>query len=219
MRRTLVIAWLALVAFPAFAGATTAARTGLRMTLRICGASACVTVKTKDSRLYRRLFYPRSSSPLPPPVGAFYVLEFRFEGAPHAQSGWYVPSSHTTRWLEPHPTDWATLSRRGAAFLQHHLPAGPPHAAPRPVRVTVAQRRVHDTSPYVHVFDRFAPAPLPGPGARWISIRAVWPAGTPWRFERAELSALPAKRVLARPGGWFRIPIALAKTITRDAHA
>jgi hypothetical protein len=46
----------------------------------------------------------------------------------------------------------------------------------------------------------------------------VWPAGTPWRFEHTELSALPARHVLARPGGWYRIPVAFAKVIARDAQ-
>lgn len=218
-RHSAAFAVAAFIVLSAFTDTTTAAQTNVRETLRICGASACVTVKTTGSRLYSRLFDVRSSSPLPPPAGAFYVLKLWVEGAPLAQNGWYVPSSDATRWLDPHPSDWTRLGRRGVAFFQQHFPAGPPHRAPRPARVTVAHRRVRDTSAYMHVFDRYPRGSIPGPGAHWISIRVVWPSGTPWRFEHAALSALPAKRVLARPGGWFRIPTALAKAIARDAHS
>ena len=108
--------------------------------------------------------------------------------------------------------------RRGTAFLRNHLPAGPPHRAPRPVRVTVALRHVRDRAPYAHVFDHFPQAPIPGRNAHWISVRVAWPAGTPWRYEHAGLSVLPSRRTLARPGGWYRIPLAFAKVIARDAR-
>lgn len=170
------------------------------------------------SRLQPLVFDLRGSSRLPPPAGAFYVLKLRVEGAPRVQAGWYVPSSHTTRWLIPAPSEWTKLRRRGIAFFQQHLPDGPPHRAPRPVRVAVANRRMTDTAPYAHVFDRLPRTSIPGPGAHWISIRAVWPVGTPWRFEHAKLFAVPSRRILARPGGWFRVPIAFAKVIARDAH-
>jgi hypothetical protein len=77
---------------------------------------------------------------------------------------------------------------------------------------------VHDTAPYAHVFDRFPEAPGPPPDAHWVVLRVVWPAGTPWRFEHDELLAAPARRVLARPGGSFRIPATFAQAIARDAR-
>lgn len=197
---------------------TTAARADLRATLRICGTRTCSTVKTTLMRLPPIAIDGPGASPLPPPAGAFYVLKLSVEGAPHVQTGWYVPSSHTTRWLIPRPSQWTKLRRRGVAFMQRHSPAGPPHSAPRPVRVTVARRRVHDTAPYAHVFDRFPEAPGPPPNAHWVFLRIVWPVGTPWRFEHAELLVAPAKRVLARPGGSFRIPAAFARVIARDAQ-
>jgi hypothetical protein len=201
----------------AFAGPTTAA-TDVRATLRICGARECATVKKTLMRLHALAVYGRGSSRLPPPVGAFYVLELSVDGAPRVQKGWYVPSSHTTRWLVPAPSEWTKLTRRSAAFMQQHLPEGPPHRAPRPVRVAVAHRRVRDTAPYAHVFDRFPAAPGPPPNARWVTLRVTWPVGTPWRFEHTEEFALPSRRILARPGGWFRIPVAFARVIARDAH-
>lgn len=196
---------------------STAARTDVRATLQVCGARACATVKTTTSQLDPYLF-DRHSSHLPPPARAFYVLKLSVEGAPRVQKGWYVPSSHTTRWLIPRPSDWTKLRRRGVAFLRRHLPGGPPHRAPRPVRVNVANRRVRDRAPYAHVFDHFPEAPIPPRNAHWIWVRVVWPAGTPWRFEQAGLNVLPSRRTLARPGGWFRIPVAFAGVIARDAR-
>ena len=202
--------------FLGFTGGT-AAQTDVRATLRICGGRACTTVKTTLSRL-DLLSLDRNASPLPPPASAFYTLTLSVDGAPRVQKGWYVPSSRTARWLVPAPSDWTKLRRRAVAFLRQHLPAGPPHRAPRPVRVVVAHRSVHDTAPYAHVFDGFPQAPGPPPSVRWITVRVTWPAGTPWRFEHDELVVAPAKRVLARPGGSFRIPAAFAKVIARDAH-
>lgn len=199
-------------------GSTTAARADVRATLRVCGAHACTTLKKTTSRLQPLLFGVRSSSPLPPPASAFYTLKLWVEGAPRVQKGWYVPSSRTTRWLIPGPSEWTKLRQRAAAFLRQRLPAGPPHRAPRPVRVVVAQQSVRDTAPYTHVFDGFPKAPGPPRNVHWVFVRIVWPVGTPWRFEHDELSASPAKRVLARPGGWFRIPAAFAQVIGRDAH-
>jgi len=86
------------------------------------------------------------------------------------------------------------------------------------VRVTVALRHVRDRAPYAHVFDHFPQAPIPGRNAHWISVRVAWPAGTPWRYEHAGLNVLPSRRTLARPGGWYRIPLAFAKVIARDAR-
>jgi hypothetical protein len=197
---------------------STAARADIRATLQVCGARACTTAKTTMSRISRTLFGRSSSSALPPPARPFYVLKLSVEGAPRVQRGWYVPSSHTTRWLVPHPSEWMKLRRRGTAFMRRHLPAGPLHSAPRPVRVTVAHRLVHDTAPYAHVFDRFPQAPIPPPNAHWIWVRVVWPARTPWRYEHAGLNVVPSQRTLARPGGWYRIPLAFAEVIARDAR-
>jgi hypothetical protein len=86
------------------------------------------------------------------------------------------------------------------------------------VRVVVGHRLARDTKPYAHVFDRFPEAAGPPPEVRWISLRVVWPASTPWRFEHAVLSVTPARRVLARPGGWVRIPAAFAQVVARDAR-
>lgn len=196
---------------------SSAARANVRATLQVCGAHACTTLKTTSSWLSPTLFDVRSSSALPPPARAFYALRLSVEGAPRVQKGWYVPSSRTSRWLVPHPSKWTELGRRGAAFLRKQLPAGPPHRAPRPVRVTVAQRHVQDRAPYAHVFDHFLPAPMPRRNAHWISVQVAWPAGTPWRYEHAGLHVLPSRRTLARPGGWYRIPLAFAKAIARDA--
>jgi hypothetical protein len=102
--------------------------------------------------------------------------------------------------------------------MRRHVPAGPAHRAPLPQRVTVAKRRVTDTAPYAAVFDRFRQAPIPPASARWIGVRVLWPGGNPWRFERAGLNVVPARRVLARPGGWYRIPLAFARVIARDAR-
>ena len=197
---------------------STAARANVRATLQVCGARTCTTLDTTTSRLSPTLFGARSSSALAPPARAFYVLKLFVEGAPRVQKGWFVPASRTTRWLVPHPSEWTKLGRRGTAFLRKHLPAGPPHRAPRPVRVTVALRHVRDRAPYAHVFDHFPQAPIPGRNAHWISVRVAWPAGTPWRYEHAGLNVLPSRRTLARPGGWYRIPLAFAKVIARDAR-
>jgi hypothetical protein len=206
-----------LVASTAVVGATSAAA-DVRATLRVCGALSCTTVKTTLTRLPPIAVDGRGASSLPPPARAFYVLKLSVEGAPRLQTGWYVPSSHTTRWLIPGPSEWTKLRRRGTAFMQLHLPDGPPHHAPRPVRVTVARRRVRAPAPYAHVFDRFPRAPGPPPNARWITIRVAWPRGTPWHFEHADVFALPARRILVRPGGWFRIPAAFARVIARAVH-
>lgn len=205
-----------LVALAAFAGATAAAP-DVGATLRVCGARDCATLKTTVARL-RIVIDGHGSSPLPPPAGAFYVLKLSVEGAPRVQKGWYVPSSRTTRWLIPAPSKWTKLRRRGAAFMQQHLPPGPPHLAPRPVRVVVANRPVLLKTPYAHVLDRFPEAPGPPPNARWITVRVTWPVGTPWRFEHTNVFVLPSRRILARPGGWFFIPAAFARVIARDAH-
>jgi hypothetical protein len=197
---------------------STAARTNVRATLQVCGARACTTLKTTMSRISPTVFGARGSSALPPPARAFYVLKLSVEGAPRVQTGWYVPSSHTTRWLNPRPSRWTKLRRRGAAFLRRHLPAGPPHRAPRPVRVTVAHRLVHDRAPYARVFDHFRRAPILPASAHWIGLRVSWPAGTPWRFEHAGLNVVPSRRVLARPGGWYLIPLEFARVIAKDAR-
>gem|GEM_PF-2728851 len=86
------------------------------------------------------------------------------------------------------------------------------------MRVVVGHRLARDTRPYAHVFDRFPEAAGPPRGVRWISLRVVWPAGTPWRLEHGMLSVTPARRVLARPGGWVRIPAAFARVVARDAR-
>lgn len=195
-----------------------AAPTTTRATLQVCGASACRTLKTTMSRLSRTVLGVRGSTALPPPARTFYVLELSVEGAPRVQRGWYVPSSRTTRWLVPHPSRWTKLGRRGAVFMRRHVPTGPAHRAPRPLRVTVAQRRVTDTAPYAHVFDHFGRAPIPPASAHWIGVRVRWPADSPWRFEHAGLNVVPSRRVLARPGGWYRIPLAFARVIARDAR-
>lgn len=197
---------------------STAARTNICATLQVCGARACTTLRTTTSRISPTLFGVRGSSALPPPARDFYVLKLSVEGAPRVQTGWYVPSSHTTRWLVPRPSEWTKLGARGVTFMRRRLPAGPPRRAPHPVRVTVAHRRVHDRAPYAHVFDHFPKSPVPPPNAHWIWARVVWPAGTPWRFEHAGLNLLPSRRILARPGGWFRIPVAFARVIARDAR-
>jgi len=208
---------LGTLAFLALTGGT-AAGAEMKATLRVCGAHACTTIKTAASRLQPLTFDDSRSSPRPPPARPFYVLKLRVEGAPHVQTGWYIPSSHTTRWLIPKPSEWTKLRRRGTAFLQAHLPAGPPRRAPRPVRVVVGHRLARVTAPYAHVFDRFPPAPVPPPNAHWIVLHVLWPVGTPWWFEHDEIIDAPAKRVLGRPGGWFRIPITFANVISRDAH-
>lgn len=197
---------------------STGALANVRATLQVCGARACTTLKTNTSRLSPTLFGVRSSSHLPPPARAFYVLKLSVEGAQRVQRGWYVPSSHTTRWLVPHPSQWTKLGRRGAAFMRRHVPSEAAHRAPLPVRVTVARRHVTDTAPYAHVFDHFRQAPIPPASARWIGVRVWWPAGSPWRFEHAGLNVVPSRRTLARPGGWYRIPPALAWVIARDAR-
>lgn len=214
--RWLAVAVATVIALLSPAGST-AARASVRATLEVCGARACATVKTTTARLDPFLF-PRNSSHLPPPARAFYVLKLSVEGAPRVQRGWYVPASHTTRWLVPHPSPWTKLGRRGAAFMRRHVPGGAAHRAPLPVRVTAAQRRVTDTAPYAHVFDHFRQAPIPPAGVHWIGIRVVWPAGSPWRFEHAGLNVVPSRRVLARPGGWYRIPLTFARVIARDAR-
>lgn len=216
-RRLVVLAVGTLVALTAVVGASSAAA-DVRATLRVCGALRCTTLKTTVTRLPALMVEGRGSSPLPPPVRAFYVLKMSVEGAPRVQRGWYVPSSHTTRWLNPAPSEWTKLRPRGTAFMERHLPAGPPHHAPRPVRVTVAHRSVHDKAPYAHVFDRFPEVSGPPPKAHWITIRVAWPVGTPWQFEHAEVLAVPLRRILARPGGSFRIPVAFAGVIGRDAY-
>lgn len=216
LRGLATIAVGALGALTAFAGATNAA-SDVRATLRVCGARECATVKSTVARL-PTLSVEGAGSALPPPARPFYVLELSVEGAPHVQKGWYVPSSHTTRWLLPAPSTWTTLRPRASAFMQRHLPEGPPHRAPRPVRVVVARRSVVRTAPYAHVFDRLPEAPGPPPHARWITIRVTWPAGTPWRYEHTDVFALPSRRILARPGGWFFIPAAFADVIARDAQ-
>ena len=170
------------------------------------------------SRLSGTVLAVRGSTALPPPARAFYVLKLSVEGAARVQRGWFVPSSHTTRWLVPQPSKWTKLGRRGTAFMRRHVPAGPPRRSPQPVRVTVAERRVTDTAPYAHVFDHFRQAPIPPASAHWIGVRVLWPAGSPWRFEHARLEVLASRRVLARPGGWYRIPLALATVIARDAR-
>lgn len=223
LRRTVVrsrLVTVALVVGTAFmvGPSTTAARADVRATLRICGTQSCTTVKTTLLRLPPIVVDGRGSSSLPPPAGVFYVLKLTAEGAPRVQRGWYVPSSETTRWLIPAPSKWTKLRPRGAAFFRHHLPPGPPHRTPRPVRVVVAQRPVQDTAPYTHVFDRFPELPGPPPNVRWVTVRVTWPVGTPWRYEHDELIVAPAKRVLARPGGSFRIPVAFAQVIARDAQ-
>jgi hypothetical protein len=199
-------------------GGSSAAPAHARATLQVCGARACTTVKTTMSRLSRTVLGVRGSTALPPPARAFYVLKLSVEGTPRVQRGWYVPSSHSTRWLVPRPSRWAKLGRRGAAFMRRHVPEGPAHHAPRPVRVTVAQRRVGNTGPYAHVFDHFPPAPIPSASAHWVGVRVVWPAGSPWRFEHAGLNVVASRRVLARPGGWYRIPLAFARLIAREAR-
>jgi hypothetical protein len=209
---------LALVLAFLTSGTSNAAPTNIRARLQVCGARKCTTLDTTTSRISDTLFGVRGSSHLPPPARAFYVLKLSIEGAPRVQRGWYVPASRTTRWLVPHPSRWTKLGRRGAAFMRRHVPAGPAHRSPLPVRVTVAQRRVADTAPYAHVFDRFRRAPIPPPGAHWIGVHVVWPAGSPWRFEHAGLNVVPSRRTLARPGGWYRIPLAFARVIARDAR-
>ncbi|MFL5959633.1 MAG: hypothetical protein ACJ75G_05105 [Gaiellaceae bacterium] len=86
------------------------------------------------------------------------------------------------------------------------------------MRVVVGHRLVHDTAPYAHVFDRFPPAPGPPPHTHWVFLRLRWPVGTPWRYEHAGIDVSPSTRVLAREGGWFRIPAAFAKVVARDAR-
>jgi hypothetical protein len=103
--------------------------------------------------------------------------------------------------------------------MRLHLPPGPAHRAPLPVRVTVARRRATDTAPYAHVFDHFRQAPIPPASAHWIGVRVLWPAGSPWRSEHAGLNVVPSRRTLARPGGWYRIPLAFARVIARDARS
>lgn len=118
-RRLVSFAVGALVALTAFAGPTNAAA-DVRATLRMCGARECATVKTTLMRLPPLLIEGPGSSPLPPPAATFYVLKFSVEGAQRVQKGWYVPSSHTTRWLVRAPSEWTKLSRHGAPFMQQH---------------------------------------------------------------------------------------------------
>jgi len=196
----------------------TPADSEVRASLRICGALACTTVKSTVARLSPILAQAEGGLSVPPPAAAFYRLGLRVKGSPRVARGWYVPSAAVTRWL-PAPSSWSRLPRAATAFLTRHLPSGPPYRRPRPARVVVGRRLARDPRPYAHVFDRFPEAPGPPPGVRWITLRVAWPAGTPWRLEHASLSVSPAKRILARPGGWVRIPATFAQLIARDARS
>jgi hypothetical protein len=198
VKQALVIALVA-----ASVGAVPSAEAKNLALVRICGANGCRAIVPALPLAHTSL--GRSPAVQPYHVGTLADRTTAY----FVEAVSAVTGAHVTG-----PGRWAKLS--SASRIRAVASGLRPLPAPTPSEVLVGGRRVRGHSSYLGLL-----GPLPASAARWtgellVPIDVRWRTPNPWSVVSSYLQYIPAKRLLIRLDGYFRVPGELAAMIDSD---
>jgi hypothetical protein len=185
--------------------------------VQVCGIDAvCTQLGWQDAeQLPMALWSDSYDGAAPAAASPFYVLHWHWS-ADEQHMAYYVPRAGKVWHVWPTGiTEWSDLSSN-TTVLHAASAALKPFPVPTIVSVTVGGRPARDPQSYLRLFGRgFLTWPVQE--IRWIRVKIVGDAPSPWTDPSSEVFVSRHGRFLSVDGTILKIPLQLAQRIRHGA--